>query len=162
MSSPSFSRISLNSQAANAAIKMPAILPLSKALDHWSKRPIGCVFRQGGWSRPPDHVRTGEDDLTPSELDDSLASPSPFEMRRSEIRRMECLLAAFTAIFFTCDNASCVFGSVTIRTPFLNSALALSVSRPPAGGSSDRTSRRSVPIGNNLCCSPRDYSSSRL
>jgi len=41
---------------------------------------------------------------------------------------------AFTSIFFTLDSASSIFGSVTVRTPFLNSALALSVSTPDGSG----------------------------
>src|ERR1700682_1127376 len=41
---------------------------------------------------------------------------------------------ALTSIFFTFDCASWVFGRVTVRTPFLNSALAFSVSTPEGSG----------------------------
>ena len=37
---------------------------------------------------------------------------------------------ALTAIFFSCARASCVFGRVTVRTPFLKLASILPVSTP--------------------------------
>lgn len=40
------------------------------------------------------------------------------------------LYAPFTSIFFCCFCASCVFGSVSVRTPFENSAAILSRSMP--------------------------------
>ena len=39
-----------------------------------------------------------------------------------------------TVIFFTRDCATAVFGSVTVSTPFLNAALASSVSTPGGKG----------------------------